>query len=78
MYIPPAKIKQTLCTQPGVSYSQVTKQEFHAPTNIEQEPQIKQSHQQTRDMQELKNMTKSFFEQTGTMINLFTTVINRI
>jgi hypothetical protein len=46
----------TLCTLPGVSYAQVTKQEFHAPTNIEQEPHVKQSHQQTNDMQELKNM----------------------
>jgi hypothetical protein len=46
--------------------------------NIEQEPHIKQSHQQTSDMRELKNMMKSLFEQMGTMINLLRTVINRI
>jgi hypothetical protein len=53
IYTPPTQIKQTLCTQPEVSYAQVTKQEFHAPTNITQEPHTKQS-QQTSDMQELK------------------------
>jgi hypothetical protein len=39
-------------------HAQITKQEFHAPTNTEQEPHIKQSHQQTSCMQELKNMMK--------------------
>jgi hypothetical protein len=29
-------------------------------------------------MQELKNKIKNLFEQMGTMINLLTTVINRI
>jgi hypothetical protein len=72
-----SQIKQILCIQPGVSYAQVTKQEFHVPTNIGQEPHIKQSYQQTSDMQELKNMMKILFEQMGTMLNLLTTVINR-
>jgi hypothetical protein len=67
-----------LYTQPGVSYAQVTKQEFQATTNIEQEPHIKQSHQQTSDMKELQNMMKSLFEQMGTIINLLTTLKNRI
>jgi hypothetical protein len=49
-------MKQTLRTQLGVSYAQVTKQEFHVPTNIEQEPHIKQRHQQTSGMQELKKI----------------------
>jgi hypothetical protein len=72
-------MKQILSTQTGVSkQAQVTKQEFHAPTNIEQEPHIKQSYQQTSDMQELKNVMKSLCEQMGTMLNLLTTVINRI
>jgi hypothetical protein len=56
IYTTSAQIKQTLCTQPGVSYARVTKQKFHVPTNIEQEAHIKQSHQQTICMQELKNM----------------------
>jgi hypothetical protein len=38
---------------------------------------MRQSHQQTSDMQEFKNMMKSRFEQMDAMINL-TTVINRI
>jgi hypothetical protein len=75
IYTPRAQIKQTICTQPGVSYAQVTKQEFYAPTNIEQEPHINQSHQQTSNMQELKNTMKSIFEQMGTMLNLLTTMI---
>jgi hypothetical protein len=61
IYTPPAQIKQTLPTQPGVSYAQVTKQEFHTPTNIEQEPHIKQYYQQTRDMQELKKYDEKPF-----------------
>jgi hypothetical protein len=61
IYTPPAQIKQSLRTQPGVSYAQVTKQEFHAPTNIEQQPHIKQSHQHTIDMQKLKKYDEKPF-----------------
>jgi hypothetical protein len=74
-YIPPAQIKQTL-SQPEVAYAQITKPHSDAPTNTEQETQINQPHQQTSDIQELKNMMKCFFEQTGTMLNLLTTVLN--
>jgi hypothetical protein len=69
---------QSLCTQSGVIYAQITKQNSCAFTNIGQEPHINQSHQQTSNMQELKKMMKSLFEQIGTMINLLTTVLNRI
>jgi hypothetical protein len=34
-YTPPAQIKQTLHTQPGVTYAQITKQNSYAATNIE-------------------------------------------
>jgi hypothetical protein len=75
IHTPPAQIKQTLCTQPGVSYAQVTKQKSNAPKNIEQEQHTNQSHKQTSCIQELKNTMKSLFEQIGTTINLLTTVI---
>jgi hypothetical protein len=45
--------------------------------NTEQKPYTNQSHQQTSDIQELKNMTKSLFEQMGTMLNLLTTMLTK-
>jgi hypothetical protein len=65
IYTPLAQIKQTLCTQPGVTYAQITKQNSYAPTNIEQEPHINQSHQQTRDIHEFKNVMESLFAKNG-------------
>jgi hypothetical protein len=50
----PAQFKQTLHTQSGVTYAQITKQNSYAATNIEQDPQTNQPHQQTSDMQDLK------------------------
>jgi hypothetical protein len=41
-------------TQRGISHAQITKQNFYAPTNTEQETHTNQSHQQTNDMQDLK------------------------
>jgi hypothetical protein len=76
-YTPPAQIKQTLHTQPGVTYAQITKQNSYAATNIEQDQHINHSHQQTSDIQDLKNMMKSLFEQMGTMLNLLTTVLTK-
>jgi hypothetical protein len=69
IYTPPAQFKQNLYTLLGVTYAQVTKQKSYAPTNIEHESHINQSHQQTCDMQELKKMMKSLFEQMATMKN---------
>jgi hypothetical protein len=59
-FTPPAQIKQTLHTQPGVTYAQITKQNSYAATNIEQDQHINQPLQQTSDIQDLKNMMKSF------------------
>jgi hypothetical protein len=39
---------------------------------------MNQSHQQTSDIQELKNMMKSLFEQMGTMPNLLTAMLNKL
>jgi hypothetical protein len=77
-YTPPAQIKQTLHTQPGVTYTQITKQNSYAATNIEQDQHINQPLQQTSDIQDLKNMIKSLFEQMGTMLNFLTTVLNKL
>jgi hypothetical protein len=76
-YNPPAQIKQTLYTQTGVTYAQITKQNSYAATNIEQDQHINQPFQQTNDIQDLKNMMKTLFEQMGTMLNLLTTVLTK-
>jgi hypothetical protein len=73
-----AQIKQTLLTQPGVTYAQITKQTSYAATNTDQDQHINQSHQQTNDIQDLKNMTKSLFEPMGTMLTLLTTVLTKL
>jgi hypothetical protein len=77
-YTPPAQIKQTLLIQPGVTYAKITKQNSYAATNIEQEQHINQLHQETSDIQDLKNMTKSLFEQMRTMLNPLTTVLTKL
>jgi hypothetical protein len=51
-YTPPAQIKQTLHTQPGVTYVYITKQNSYAAINIEQDPHINEPHQQTKDIQD--------------------------
>jgi hypothetical protein len=77
-YTPPAQIIQTLDTKPGVTYAQRAKQNYYNPTNTEQEPHINQPHQQTSDIQDLKNMMKSLFEQMGTILNLLTTMLTKL
>jgi hypothetical protein len=52
-------------TQPRVTYAEITKQNSYAITNIEQEPHINQSHQQTRDIQELKKNGYELFRTNG-------------
>jgi hypothetical protein len=49
-YTPPAQIKHTVYTQPGVTYAQITQQNYYAPTNVEQEPLTTQPHQETSDI----------------------------
>jgi hypothetical protein len=80
IYSRPAQIKQTLYTQPGVTYALVTTQNSYTSTNIEQEPRINQSHQQTSDMIEFKYtyMMKSLFEQMEIAMNLLRTELNRL
>jgi hypothetical protein len=77
-YTPPEQIKQTLHTQSGVTYAQITKQNSYAATNIEQDQHINQPLQQTSDIQELKNSIKKLFEQMGTMLNLLTTMLTKL
>jgi hypothetical protein len=52
---------QTLYTQPGVTYAQITKQNLYASTDLEQEPHINQPHQQTSDIQDLKKYDEKPF-----------------
>jgi hypothetical protein len=44
IYTPLAQIKQTLHTQPRVTYAQITKQNSYAATNIEQDQHMNQPH----------------------------------
>jgi hypothetical protein len=73
----PAQIKQTLHTQPGVTYAQITKQNSYTVTNVQPDQYINQPHQQTSNIQDLKNMMKSLFQQMGTMLNLLTTILTK-
>jgi hypothetical protein len=54
--------ENTLQSQPENTYTQVTKQNSYARTNIEQEPHTNQSHQHTCDIQDIKSIMKSLFE----------------
>jgi hypothetical protein len=54
IYIPPTQIKQTLYTQPGVSYAQIIKQNLYTPAALEEVPKTIQRQQQNSDIQELK------------------------
>jgi hypothetical protein len=74
----PAQNKQTLHTQPGVTYAHMTKQYFYASINIEQDQHTNQPHRQTSDIQYLKNLMKSLFGQMGTMLNLLTTMLTKL
>jgi hypothetical protein len=74
----PAQIKQTLHTQPGVTFAQITKQNSYAATDIEQDQHINQPHQQISELQELKDTMKNIFEQMGTMLSLLATVLTKM
>jgi hypothetical protein len=50
-YIGPAQIKNTLQTQPGITYAQIS---ISMHPHIEQEQHTNQSHQQTSVMNDLK------------------------
>jgi hypothetical protein len=47
---PPAQVKQTLHTKPGVTYAQITKQNSYAATNTEQDQHINQLLHQASDI----------------------------
>jgi hypothetical protein len=54
------------------------KQNSYTLTQIENLQNTNQSHQQNSDINELKNMMKGLLEQTGTMLNLLTTVLKKL
>jgi hypothetical protein len=78
IYTPPAELQQTVNTQPGVTYAQVTKQNSYTLTQIENVQYMNQPHQQNSDIHELKNMMKGLFEQMVTMLNVLTAVLNKL
>jgi hypothetical protein len=63
-YTPPTQIKHHPLTEPRETYAQITKRYSYAPTNIEQALNAQQSRQQSGDMQNLRNIMRSLFEQT--------------
>jgi hypothetical protein len=59
-YTPPAQIKQTLRTQPGVTHAQIAKQNADAATNIERDQHIDHLLQHTSDTRLKKYYEKKF------------------
>jgi hypothetical protein len=60
-YIPPAQLKQTLHTQPGVTYAQITKQNISTTITQEQDHHINQPLRQPSDIQDLRHLMKTLF-----------------
>jgi hypothetical protein len=88
IYVPPPHLKQTLHTQSGVTYSQITKHNSSAPSHIDDELHIntslphhypqQPSPQQSNGIHELKTMMKGLFDQLESMLNLLTTVLAKL
>jgi hypothetical protein len=84
LYTPPAPLQQTLHTRLGVTYAQIAKHTVSTPTLSDQDlptiptTPIKQPHQTLSDIQDLKLLMKTLFEQLGTMLNLLTTVLSKL
>jgi hypothetical protein len=77
-YTPPAQLQPTLHTQPGVAYAQIIEHNISTPSFPEQDPRITQLLQQPTDIQDLKHLMKTLFEQLGTMLNLLTTMLAKL
>jgi hypothetical protein len=78
---PPSQNLHFSCTastnHKHATYAQATKT-FYTPIEIDDVQYINQPHQQNYDVHEIKNMVKGIFEQMGTMLNLLTTVLNKL
>jgi hypothetical protein len=79
-YTPPTLIQQTIHTQPGVSYAQITSQNpsttpTPAPVPV---PPTNQPQQQSNDISELKALVKNLSDQMGTLLNLLATVLTKL
>jgi hypothetical protein len=77
-YTPPALIQQTLHTQPGVSYAQITSKNLPPMSTCAPAPPVNHPLQQFNDILDLKALMKNIFKQMGTMINLLTTVLTKL
>jgi hypothetical protein len=77
-YTPPALIQQTLHTQPGVSYAQITSKNLPPTPNPAPTPPANIPLQQFNGISDLKTLMTKLFEQMGTMMNLLTTVLTKL
>jgi hypothetical protein len=77
IYTPLAQIKQTLHTQPGVTYAHITKQNSYSPTNRERitHKEISSGNQRYTG---IKKYDGKPFWKNGTMLNFLTTVLNKL
>jgi hypothetical protein len=76
-YTPQAQVKQTShTTRSNICSNNQTK--FLCCNKYRVKSTHNQSHQQTSDIQDLKNMMKTLFKQMGTMLNLLTTVLTKL
>jgi hypothetical protein len=77
-YTPPAPLQQTMHTQPGITYAQITKPNTCTPTPQDTAHLPTQSQQPLGDIQDLKLLLKTMFEQHASMLNLLNAVLSKI
>jgi hypothetical protein len=75
-YTPPAPLRQTLHTQPGITYAQITKPNTCTPTPQNTDHLHTQSQQPPGENHNLKFLMQTLFDQLSATINLLHTVIS--
>jgi hypothetical protein len=77
-YTPPAPLQQTLHTQPGITYAQITKPNPCTFTPQDTDHLPTQSQQTPDDIHDLKFLMQTLFDQLSSTINLLNTVISNL
>jgi hypothetical protein len=77
-YTPPEPLRQTLHTQPGITYAQITKPNTCTPTPQDTDHLPTQSQQPSGENHNLKFLMKTLFDQLSATINLLNTVISKL
>jgi hypothetical protein len=78
-YTPPTPLQQTLHTQPGITYAQVTKNTTTCtPTPQDTTHLPTQSQQPLGDIQDLKLLQKTMIEQNASMLNLLNAMLSKL